>query len=562
MKKTKLMITGPGGTKYVLLEQQGTTVGRSAGCDVVLEDAGVSRHHAKISQDPFGRWIVEDLGSHNGVFVDGERVKAHAVPPGRVITISNFTLSILPDSEPEIAAGKSIKDGIGIIDKGLEEEIVSYRADTISMLSPALMHSLNEYASRLLKLTDLAQFYSEASVGLAKLLDTLVAIVRLPAGSDDLPRMPEILACHFGSADVDAAVDRSYLHFSKRVLEAVRSSEAPVMAGSGSTGGQDMMLTVVDDYKPHVVYAARVNEVGESVDVLYIDMLQEKSPKEMFDFIEAAGRQINLAQKNLFLIELEKKEKELRQANVQLLEKDRIKDEYVSRVTHDIKGHLAAIHSCLFIAGDESAGALSEKQADFLGRATARTKQVTAFVKELLNLTRMRLSGQMEMEAFLLSDSISKALETVARKAEDKSITLTSKVAEGMGEIIGHEFSINEMLTNLLFNAIKYTPEGKTVHLEAQKYEDHVQIDFVDTGIGIPAEEVGHVFDEFFRATNAKKSEKDGTGLGLSLVKQIVDRHGGSISAQSVEGQGSTFTVKLPVQKLIPEAGVAKEAGE
>jgi signal transduction histidine kinase len=121
-----------------------------------------------------------------------------------------------------------------------------------------------------------------------------------------------------------------------------------------------------------------------------------------------------------------------------------------------------------------------------------------------------------------------------------------------VGDIIGHEFSITEMITNLLFNAVKYTPENKTVRLEAKCFEEQVRIDIIDTGIGIPAEDLESVFEEFFRAGNARKNEKDGTGLGLSIVKQIVERHGGEISVQSLEGQGSTFTVILPKDGSTP----------
>jgi two-component system phosphate regulon sensor histidine kinase PhoR len=141
---------------------------------------------------------------------------------------------------------------------------------------------------------------------------------------------------------------------------------------------------------------------------------------------------------------------------------------------------------------------------------------------------------------------LTKALASVARKAKDKSITVTSDVDPSIGQILANEFSINEMITNLLFNAVKYSPEGKTVHLEARSKDDHVQINIADTGIGIPADELENVFEEFFRATNAKQREKDGTGLGLSIVKQIVERHGGRISVQSELGQGTKFTVTLP----------------
>jgi signal transduction histidine kinase len=513
----------------------------------VLEDNSVSRIHARISQDPFGRWIIEDLDSHNGVFVEGQRITAHVVLLGQKINISQFILSLSEESELQTVTGSSLRSSIPVIDRGPKEDIVSYRADQGTIISPALMQHLNELTSRLLKLSSPSELYSEACLCLAQILDTLVAIVRLPCGSEPLPGSPEILACHFGQDVTNAAIlQTSYLHLSKRILNAIRSTDIPVMASSKPSANQDLTLTVVDEDKPHVVFSARVNDLGDSVDALYVDILQEKSPKEMFDFVEVAARQINFAQKNLFLDALKKREQALSEANIQLKEKDRIKDEYVSRVTHDIKGHLTAIQSCLYVSADESSGPLSEKQSDFMNRALKRTLQLTTFVKELLNLTQMRLSGRLQMEAFSMPDCISKALASIASKAESKSITVTSSVEPSVGQIVGNEFSINEMVTNLLFNAVKYTPEGKTIHLEAKSCDGLTQIDITDTGIGIPADDLPNVFEEFFRASNAKKREKDGMGLGLSIVKQIVERHGGTISAQSQEGQGTTFTVSLP----------------
>jgi len=503
--------------------------------------------HARISQDPFGRWIVEDLDSFNGVLVEGQRIKAQAVLPDQEISIHPFTLHLLEEPDQQPGQGTSLRTTIPVVDKGMEEDIVSYKASPVTALSPDLMHRLNKFTAHLLKLSNPSELYSEACLCLARMFDTLVAIVRLPCGSEPLSESPEILACNLGADITDASIlQTSHLHLSKRVLDAVRTTDAPVMASSGPSSDHKLVLTVVDTHRPHLVFSARVNDLGETVDALYIDILQDRSTKEMFDFIEAVARQVNFTQKNLFFTELKKQEKAAREANVQLKEKDRIKDEYVARVTHDIKGHLAAIQSCLYIAGDESSGSLNDKQADFFGRARNRTVQLTNFVKELLNLTQMRLSGQLQMEPFSLSDCISKALTSVATKAKDKSITVTSNVEPTVGQIVGNEFSINEMITNLLFNAVKYTPENKSVHLEAKSHNDSVRIEIADTGIGIPANELGNIFEEFFRASNAKKREKDGTGLGLSIVKQIVERHGGEISAQSQEGQGTKFTVTLP----------------
>lgn len=551
MAKTKLIISGPVGTKEVPLDPKGTTLGRGSSCDVILDDAAVSRVHARVSQDPFGRWIVEDLDSQNGIFIDGCRVQAQAILPGQKVNIRPFTISVLQESDLQRAPGAAAPSTILIMDESLEQDIISYKADHASVLSEALIHDLNEMTSHLLKLSSPAELYSQACLSLARMLDTLVAVVRLPRTPDPLPKSPDVLAFGFGTRQA-SAVQESYVHFSRRVLDAVRSTDTPIMASSGKSSGRNISLTIVDEHKPHVVFAARVHDMGDSIDALYIDTLEVKSSKDMFDFVEVAARQINFVQKNLFFIELKKQQEALREANLRLQEKDRIKDEYVSRVTHDIKGHLAAIQSCLYIAADRSFGPLSEKQSDFMGRATKRTTQLTGFVKELLNLTQMRLSGRLDMQVFSLPDCISKALASVANRAQEKSITLTSNVESSVGQMVGNEFSINEMITNLLFNAVKYTPEHKTIRLEAKGYDDHVRIDVIDTGIGIPADELAHVFDEFFRATNAQKAEKDGTGLGLSIVKQIVKQHRGEISVESREGQGSKFTVTLPKDSSTP----------
>jgi signal transduction histidine kinase len=545
MAKTKLIISGPVETKEVPLNPKGTTLGRGSNCDIILDDAAVSRHHARISQDLFGRWIVEDLDSQNGILIEGQRIKAQAVLPNQKINIRPFILMILQESGEQALEGTTPQSTILIVDKSGDQDILSYKTDRASVLSPALIHDLNELTNHLLTLSSPAELYSEACQSLAKMLDTLVAIVRLPCNSEPPPIPPDVLAFNFGSREINSN-QTTYLHFSRRVLEAVRSANTPVMAGSGRSSGRDISLTIVDEYRPHTVFSARVNDLGETIDALYVDILENKSSKEMFDFVEAAARQINFVQKTLFFIELQKQEKALREANIQLKEKDRIKDEYVSRVTHDIKGHLAAIQSCLYVAASESSGTLNEQQTKFTDKAIKRTTWLIDFVKELLNLTKMRLSGRLAMEAFSLPDTISKALASIANRAKEKSITVTSDIEPSVGRIIGNEFSINEMITNLLFNAVKYTPENKTVSLEAKDHDDHVQIDIIDTGMGIPAGDLEHIFEEFFRAGNARKSERDGTGLGLSIVKQIIEQHGGKISVESREGRGSKFTIILP----------------
>lgn len=552
MSEARLVVSGPNETHEISLDPAGMTLGRGSDCDIILDDAAVSRHHARISRDSFGRWIIEDLGSQNGVLVDGQRVRAQALVSGQGISIRPFTMCLSQDSEQEIIPGTSIQSTISIVDKIAGEEIVA-REEQAANLSPVFMQDLRKLTDHLLTLSSPSDLYYQACSCLAGMLDTLVAIVRLPCNSEPLPTIPDIIACHFGAGQKDMSIlQASSLHLSRRVLDRIRSTGAPVMASSGRSSDHDVALTIIDEYKPHVVFCARVHDLGETVDALYVDVLEQRSSGEMFDFVEAAARQIDLVQKNLFFTELQKQEKALREANAQLREKDRIKDEYVSRVTHDIKGHLATTRSWLYVATDTSTKVPDEKRVEFATRALDRTLQLTAFVKELLDLTQMRLSGRLQMEPFSLPDTISKALASIAAKAKDKSIAVSSNVDPSLGQIVGHEFSINEMITNLLFNAVKYTPEKQTIHLEARDCEDHVEIAIADTGIGIPEDELPNVFDEFFRASNARKSERDGTGLGLSIVKQIVERHAGNISVESGQGQGAKFTVTIPRDSSTP----------
>lgn len=234
------------------------------------------------------------------------------------------------------------------------------------------------------------------------------------------------------------------------------------------------------------------------------------------------------------------------QANKELKEKDEVKDEYVARVTHDIKGHLAAIQSCLEIVSNKTLGEMNDRQAEFVGRAQSRTKKLALFVRTLLRLTQMRLSKTLEMQGFSVNEMIESSIVMSKPRAKSKSISVACSVDDSVGEVVGNRFAIEEMLTNLLLNAIKYTDENGSVELAAVGNGEYVEVAVTDSGIGIPAEDMEHVFEEFYRATNAKKVERDGTGLGLLIARQIVERHNGRIWVESELGEGSTFKFTLP----------------
>ena len=232
--------------------------------------------------------------------------------------------------------------------------------------------------------------------------------------------------------------------------------------------------------------------------------------------------------------------------NVELNQKDRIKNEYLLSVSHDIKSHMAAIKSCLDILSTHMVGPLNEKQTELLERADHRAFKSITFLSTLLKLTQMRLTGKIEKERFSLKQCIYDTFAAVEEKAEGKAISISYEINVKNDTVFGSALLIEEALRNILLNAIKYTPEKGSVTLLLSEGELNFTIEITDTGIGIPPDDIDKIFGEFYRADNARKIEKDGTGLGLSISKEVVARHGGKIWATAHNEQGSTFYFTLP----------------
>ncbi|MBN2482080.1 MAG: HAMP domain-containing histidine kinase [Bacteroidales bacterium] len=229
-----------------------------------------------------------------------------------------------------------------------------------------------------------------------------------------------------------------------------------------------------------------------------------------------------------------------------LEEKDKIKNEYVLRLTHDIKSHVAAIQNSLDVV------LLSENERDkrhFAVKAHMRAQKLTAFVRELLRLTRLRLINKIDMKEFSIEESVGKVIQELRPVASDKGIgiDLINELKEN--KLAGNQISIEEALNNLISNAIKYSPEQSTITVKVSNKRSSLIIEVIDSGIGIPPHEQKLIFNEFYRATNVENIEKDSSGSGLSLVKQIIEMHKGTVSVESKLNKGSRFTITLPAIK-------------
>jgi len=240
------------------------------------------------------------------------------------------------------------------------------------------------------------------------------------------------------------------------------------------------------------------------------------------------------------------KERELKEANLKLLEKDRLKDEYVKMVSHDLKSPLASIQSLLEVLLGGFAGPVDEKIKEILQRIGKKIEFLHHYTKDLLDLSRIRAEKNLNLKIFNIKEVIDTAAEIAMPKTEGKKIQLNVEIDKQLSDIEADKELITYVFLNLIANAFKYTPSGGKVLVKVSQKNSSITVEVKDTGIGIPAQDLPHIFEEFFRASNVAKTTK-GTGLGLSLVKYIIEKHGGNILLESEVGKGSSFRFTIPI---------------
>jgi signal transduction histidine kinase len=222
--------------------------------------------------------------------------------------------------------------------------------------------------------------------------------------------------------------------------------------------------------------------------------------------------------------------------------------QFVRTVTHELRSPVGGAQSLLRVLLQKMAGELNPSQQDILRRVESRLDALMALINDLLTLAATTTRGfQEKSEPIALVPELRSALELRAAEAQEKNITLAfTPPSSDPWVLAGHE-GLAHIFGNLIGNAVKYTPEGGRVNVGLETRGPSATISVTDTGMGIPEEDLPKLWQEFFRASNAKKSGIIGTGLGLSIVKRRVEAYGGMISVQSVVNQGTTFSVALPL---------------
>ena len=227
-----------------------------------------------------------------------------------------------------------------------------------------------------------------------------------------------------------------------------------------------------------------------------------------------------------------------------LKELDRIKSDFVSAVSHDLRSPLTAILG--YIELIEKAGAVNDQQREFIRRVQLSVQNITALINDLLDLGRIEAGFDAGKENLSLVAVIDYTVDSLQGRLRDKSLTLKLDIQKDLPVVFGNPVRLRQMLANLLGNAIKYTPPGGEVSLRARVEGDQILLQVCDSGMGIPPSDLPYIFDRFYRASNVS-IDIPGTGLGLAIVRSIVDNHHGRIWVESNSGQGTTFSILLPI---------------
>jgi GAF domain-containing protein/anti-sigma regulatory factor (Ser/Thr protein kinase) len=278
-------------------------------------------------------------------------------------------------------------------------------------------------------------------------------------------------------------------------------------------------------------------------------VVRRKSPgvfrSEVIELLKTFATQSALAIQNARLFrEIEDKSRQIEAAN-------RHKSEFLANMSHELRTPLNAIIGFSEVLGERMFGELNEKQAEYTDDILSSGRHLLSLINEILDLSKVE-AGRMELElaTFDLPLAIDNARTFVRERATKHGINLDVNVDERLGDFVGDERKIKQVLLNLLSNAVKFTPEGGRIGINARQADGAVEISVSDTGIGIAPEDQATIFEEFRQVGGDYAHKKEGTGLGLTLAKKFVELHGGRIWVESEGGKGSTFTFTLPEKPI------------
>ena len=306
MEPARLTIRGGDKSWQVDLNPEGTFIGRSPACDVVIDSREVSRRHARVFQAQSACWMIEDLGSSNATFVNGKRVKTCSILPGDIVGIGPASLSLDQRFAPQTDATVHLP-GPNIIAMDFGTEVFYSTPRLEDCPAAPCPERLDQLSGRLAELTDVIPIYAEACRALTQGPKTAAVIFRIRARDRPLPKTPEVLTYYFGGSLEDTMAgpadgwDPSHHAFrvSHRLLDQVRTSGHALMTKSIFSCDPAVTVSLIDEHSPRALMCVPLETTDRAINLLYVDVpIRERAKvgsEEMFAFVQAVAQQVRVA---------------------------------------------------------------------------------------------------------------------------------------------------------------------------------------------------------------------------------------------------------------------------
>ena len=360
-----------------------------------------------------------------------------------------------------------------------------------------------------------------------------------------------------------SVADRLKTHLiTHQLLRRMLANPAPVLVTASTD--DPALKTLLDILGvPSVVLAGVMPHAGPAgCLILGSEAAEITNPKAEEELVAILANQLATAVENSALYEetwsgrqdmerkVQERTRELAQANDTLMKLNKAKSDFVSAVSHELRTPLAAIKGYAALLRGGQFGALAPAQADRITKMEKHADLLTQLITNLLDIARIE-SGRVTMEhrPIGIEELLTTVYDLVRPQLDAKHLRYQVDV-DGVRDVMGDPQHLQRVFVNLLSNAIKYTPDGGLIRVGTRRDGDCVVSTVTDTGCGIASDELPKLFQEFYRSNDPINQQIRGTGLGLALVKRIVEAHHGHISVQSQKGKGTTFTVTLPAVSL------------
>ncbi|WP_404424609.1 sensor histidine kinase [Nibricoccus sp. IMCC34717] len=410
----------------------------------------------------------------------------------------------------------------------------------------------------------------------AALLWTFVRLVRLQRASRllhqaVLQKQPLLREDTPGSLDDD--LDRLREETNELIAETARLQQQRTghLAQLDATLGSLREAVLIVDSENHILLAnralqgifpeatrtlnQRLERVLHSVDFLeYVAQVRrgETPPRAEMEFVagkqsvwvEVTGTPIPSAQKGgrpwaLFVLHDITRQKQL----------EGIRKEFVANVSHELRTPLAIIKGYIETLVDGHREMPLEDREKFLRTIQRHTERLNSLLQDLLILSRLEsINPGLQRESTGFRALVESIVDDYRARPAASEHQIVAEISDNFGELLLDPLKITQVFENLLDNALKYTPKGSVIRIQCSTTDDGVEVRVADNGQGIPAEDLPHIFERFYRVDKGRSRETGGTGLGLSIVKHIIQLHGGRVSVESTVGQGTTFVFTLPIR--------------